>query len=249
VAYVLFSGMLILSAFRTRRKEQGCQVARWARFSDSPFLLGIVTGVNFCPSFLIALTNAVDLSGPVSGMLLFIAFFAGTNLFIFPLVIFGVMGNKKLFRTIGIIASLAVATWFTTKAVKTIIELMRPVDTTNVVSILDATNLYIVTPDSAAFSPMRDTLVNHRKGLTVFMANPDTINDSSCYMLIDPEWLTKSGRNFESLKKPGRFAILLPQAPKDSVNKEYIEQILNFFNDFNFKLDPHGSVFSMSKFK
>ena len=73
IAYILLSIILLLYAFRTHRHTKGCLPARWSRFAESPFLLGIITGINFCPGFLIALTKAVELSGPVSGALFFMA--------------------------------------------------------------------------------------------------------------------------------------------------------------------------------
>ncbi|MFB3845402.1 MAG: sulfite exporter TauE/SafE family protein [Candidatus Cloacimonadaceae bacterium] len=85
ISYILLSIFLILNALRTSRAEKQCHVPKSVKFTNSAFLLGIITGVNFCPSFLIALTKAIDLGGAFSGIMLFFGFFIGTTLFLLPL--------------------------------------------------------------------------------------------------------------------------------------------------------------------
>ena len=112
IAYILLSVYLILSALRTRRKEQKCSIPRLTNFTRSAFLLGILTGINFCPSFLMALSNAVDLGGAFSGMLLFLGFFIGTSLYLFPLAFIGQLSRVKILKLIAQIASILVAAFF-----------------------------------------------------------------------------------------------------------------------------------------
>lgn len=90
VSYVLFSVILILSAFRTHRQNHGtCTSSKWETLSYSPLLLGIVTGINFCPSFLSATNYAISLGGVFAAVFLFIAFFFGTNIWLVPMAVFG----------------------------------------------------------------------------------------------------------------------------------------------------------------
>ena len=56
VSYILLSVFLLLNVFRTHREGKSCRMPRWAAMSKSAFLLGLFTGINFCPSFLIALS-------------------------------------------------------------------------------------------------------------------------------------------------------------------------------------------------
>jgi sulfite exporter TauE/SafE len=112
-AYVLFSVFLIISALRSRTCEGACRTGpAWDRFSEWPVLLGVLTGINFCPSFLLAFSRSFGLSGPVAGMLFFSAFFVGTSMFLLPLSFVGMLGRKRLFRTVARIAAIAVAVWF-----------------------------------------------------------------------------------------------------------------------------------------
>jgi sulfite exporter TauE/SafE len=115
-AYILFSVFLLVTAFRTHRRDRCCRTGRWAglwaRIVDRPLVLGILTGINFCPPFLLALTKATSGSGPVAGMALFAAFFAGTSLFLVPLSAFGWIGGRSLARTVARWGAVAVSAWF-----------------------------------------------------------------------------------------------------------------------------------------
>ena len=116
-AYLLFSVFLVISAIRTKKCDEGCRPARWTRFAEIPFILGMVTGISFCPSFLLALTKVVDHGGSFAGALLFAAFFIGANIYFIPFVLFGIIGKTYRLRTIGRIASFIVALWFIGQAV------------------------------------------------------------------------------------------------------------------------------------
>lgn len=116
-AYLIAAALLIVSTVININFEKRCAVSRWSRFIYNPFILGAVTGLNFCPSFLVALTKAIMLAGALAGMLFFISFFVGTSIYMLPLSLFGVMANKKLFRIIGRVASIAVAIWLILSAV------------------------------------------------------------------------------------------------------------------------------------
>ncbi len=112
IAYISFSLFLVLTAFRTQRREQCYTTGAWYAFVDRPLVLGLLTGINFCPSFLLALTKAVDLSGPLSGMIFFAAFFVGTSLFLVPLSFFGLFGKQKLFRSVARLGAVVIGIWF-----------------------------------------------------------------------------------------------------------------------------------------
>jgi len=89
-----------------------------AKFTKSAFILGILTGINFCPSFLIALSKAVDLSGALSGMMLFLGFFFGTSVFLMPLAFIGQISKVSRMKLVARYASILVAVWFTFSGVK-----------------------------------------------------------------------------------------------------------------------------------
>ena len=110
--YILFSVFLILSIVRVNRKCGGCHVSRWVKFTGSPFLLGVLTGFSICPAFLIALTRAFDVAGPLVGALLFTGFFLGTTVYILPLSIFGLFTKKKWFTAIARVMAIFVSVYF-----------------------------------------------------------------------------------------------------------------------------------------
>jgi sulfite exporter TauE/SafE len=110
--YSLFSIFLLITAFRTHRRDQGCRAGRWAGIIDRPLVLGILTGINICPPFLLALTKAFSGSGPAAGMTLFSAFFVGTSIWLAPIAAFGLLGKQRLFRSIARWGAVAVSAWF-----------------------------------------------------------------------------------------------------------------------------------------
>lgn len=122
-AYGLSAALLIASAFVSVRFERSCAAARWSRAAGSPFLLGAVTGINFCPSFLVALTKAVVAGGSWAGAVFFVFFFLGTSVYMLPLTALGLAGERKAFRLVGRIASIAVAGWLLYSAAAIIVTL------------------------------------------------------------------------------------------------------------------------------
>jgi sulfite exporter TauE/SafE len=110
--YFLFSVFLLITAFRTHRRDQYCSAGRWAGIIDRPLVLGVLTGINICPPFLLALTKAFSGSGPSAGMTLFASFFVGTSIWLLPIAAFGLLGEQKLFRSIARCGAVAVSAWF-----------------------------------------------------------------------------------------------------------------------------------------
>jgi sulfite exporter TauE/SafE len=115
-AYLLFSFFLVISALRTKQCDEGCHTAGWMRFAEYPFLLGLMTGISVCPSFLLALTRAIDHGGWLAGSLLFGAFFIGTNIYFVPFTLLGMIGKTYRLRNIARVTSFCVALWFTVQA-------------------------------------------------------------------------------------------------------------------------------------
>jgi len=253
-AYIFFSIFLFISAFRTRWREKGCAVSRWGRFADSPFMLGVLTGINFCPSFLLALTRAVDLSGALSGAMVFIGFFFGTNIYLLPIGVFGVLANKKITRTISVISSLGVGIWFITQAGVSINRLVQEhnqlkadFENKSVVSVFDTTQAYILCTDTTSFLLLRDKLQQKRAGNIALVNDTADIGDKG-YVFVDHGWPGKAGIASEQLKRPGIFVIILPEPEDTSYDENYAEKIIQYLDKYYFKLDKdHGSLFDMKR--
>jgi hypothetical protein len=171
-----------------------------------------VTGVNFCPSLLLAVSRALDLSGPLSGMLLFSAFFVGTNLYLLSLAIFGVLGNRRGFRIAARLSAVGVALWFIGQAGVLTITNCRSAPA---VSLLDHTPAVIATCDSIACRPLREALQRSRSGTVAFVVSAAQLPRSG-YVFVDPRWAECSGMDGAALKRPGVFAVRLPPAANAS---------------------------------
>ena len=161
--YILFSIYLLLSVVRIRKACTGCHTGKVLKITRSPFLLGILTGFSVCPSFLIALTGAFGSNGPVSGMMLFIGFFAGTTVYMLPFALFGILTTKDLItkaaRMIAVVVAIyfgamgirGLVTWITRPSLRSQYEQnavetsdISDTDRINIFSIEDSDTLYIV---------------------------------------------------------------------------------------------------------
>jgi len=112
IAYVLLSVFLLLSIFRIVNNEKKCHIPKITRFTKSAFLLGVLTGLNFCPSFLIALSSAINLGGIIDGISLFTGFFLGTSAFLIPLAFIGGLSKISKIKVFAKYASIIVAVFF-----------------------------------------------------------------------------------------------------------------------------------------
>lgn len=112
-SYIMISIYLIFTAVIQSRKEKGiCPAAKLSRLSGNAFVVGLITGISICPSFLGAITRAVDEGGAFGGMMIFTGFFVGTTLYFLPFSFLSYLSRKKLFRLIGIFASFFIAFYF-----------------------------------------------------------------------------------------------------------------------------------------
>lgn len=66
-----------------------------------PEFLGLATGLNFCPPFLLAFTEAANEGTMLRSLAFFMAFFLGTALFFIPLPFIGLFGKFPVLRVIG----------------------------------------------------------------------------------------------------------------------------------------------------
>ncbi len=102
--------------------------ARFGRFAWLrpwlPALFGLLTGLNLCPPFLLAFTNAA-LNGTLAGSLLFfLAFFLGTSLYLLPLPLVGLFRNAAAvangtaaLRSVGRMAALLMSLYYVVSAI------------------------------------------------------------------------------------------------------------------------------------
>lgn len=128
IAYILLSIYLVTSVFRIKKHSENCRNAKFMKLTTNPFILGILTGISFCPAFLIAISNAIEISGVVGGVTLFIGFFLGTSIFILPITFLGALSNMKNLRKIAQIVSIIIAAFFIYKGTNSVIHYLTHVN-------------------------------------------------------------------------------------------------------------------------
>lgn len=111
-AYIVFSMLLIYYGFFHTRAPctTTCTTGLRQRLltiwpGSLPLIAGLVTGLSFCPPFLLAFTSAVEKTTVLQSMFFFFAFFLGTSIFFIPLPFSGLLRGFAALRTIGRMAA------------------------------------------------------------------------------------------------------------------------------------------------
>lgn len=122
-AALLASGLLLLvyGAVRNAPAIPACvALGRGLGRARVPFWLGFLVGLNVCPPFVAGLARLVALGEAFSGVLYFVAFFAGTTLYMAPLLPLAPLGRLERLRTVASLASLLSGLWFAVLGVSTL---------------------------------------------------------------------------------------------------------------------------------
>ncbi len=232
-SFILLSVFLILNVIRTHRAEQRCSVPGWLKLTNSAFLLGVFTGVNFCPSFLIALTKSFDLGGVGGGVLLFLGFFCGTTLFLLPLAFGGLLTAVGRIKQLARLASLLIAAWFIWQGGANLYQAWRNTQA-RVIDPLDTafTALVLTEPrDSVYANALADSLSRFYAKpprvlkYTALPAGPmDTDPGSTIFFITDSLWRPASEQDWDSYNY-----VIVPAGFS-------IPQIIIFLQTYSFKV-------------
>ena len=91
-AYIIFSMLLIFYGFFRTGTSCTTKCATGLRHrlltlwpGSIPVIAGLITGLSFCPPFLLAFASAVEKTTVLQSMFFFFAFFLGTSVFFIPL--------------------------------------------------------------------------------------------------------------------------------------------------------------------
>ena len=237
IAYILLSAYLVLSAIRTRKKEKKCHIPRITKFTKSAFLLGVLTGISFCPAFLIALSKAVNLGGAFSGMMLFLGFFFGTSVFLLPLAFVGQLSKINKMKFIAQIASILIAVLFTFSGVKGLVHTFEHKKLEKLPSrIVEAFHphkplvVFSSEENRGYFSVVRDSSAIYHLNKVHFLLYDDAVVDTldnTAYVLFLDSSLLEDKRIEKRLEKFDYFFI----------EKGYpITRMLNFLRVYTFKI-------------
>lgn len=82
-----------------------------------PVVLGLLTGINLCPPFLLAFTEAANAANLLGSLDYFCAFFIGTAVYFLPLPFLGVFHRNNTLRLIGKMAAVVVAIFYLYKGI------------------------------------------------------------------------------------------------------------------------------------
>jgi len=106
--YLLLGVLMVVYGITKPRTLCAASVAgrvfRWRALAQPPFLpaiLGLLTGLNLCPPFLIAFTEAANGRTLAGSLLFFLAFFLGTSVFFVPFPVFGALRRYPAVQTVG----------------------------------------------------------------------------------------------------------------------------------------------------
>jgi len=82
-----------------------------------PFLAGLALGASFCPPLMLAFTYLLTVGRWGAGAAFCVAFFAGTALYVLPLLLSGYLGKLPSLRGAAQVAAIFSGVWFLAQAV------------------------------------------------------------------------------------------------------------------------------------
>ncbi len=130
--WVIAAGYLTAALFLLHyinRESHSCDSEKRSnRFKKKsiPFFLGVTTGLNFCPPFVLAAAVALQTKSALWGSLFFFAFFLGTSVYLFPLIFAGALSRWTIWRKIGKLAGTIVGFVYIFIALSTFHSLLYP---------------------------------------------------------------------------------------------------------------------------
>ena len=111
-AYIILAAMLIIYGFFNKRSRCAAETLpglfrRLSSHSPSllPLFFGLLTGMNLCPPFLLAFTEASATSSIGGSLWFFWNFFLGTSLFFLPIPFLGVLRRFEPLQIVGKLAA------------------------------------------------------------------------------------------------------------------------------------------------
>jgi len=120
IAMMVLAVLLIAYGLGIKLPHHGfCKTAfNYSRSKKFPFILGILTGLNVCPPFLLAIFYSFERSTtPLFGMIFFSAFFFSTSLFLLPVLLVKYLPKGNYLMKISQITALIAGGYFIFKGI------------------------------------------------------------------------------------------------------------------------------------
>jgi len=133
IAYVILAGVMVVYVFRKKQPvcvaESTLAKTKAEKLPLFPLILGLLTGLNLCPPFILAIVRAIKIGDFARNILFFILFFLGTSIYLLPIPLIGFFKAKKYLIRIGEIAAILVAMYYLYTGVITIVNGIIPINT------------------------------------------------------------------------------------------------------------------------
>ncbi|MDO5516155.1 MAG: sulfite exporter TauE/SafE family protein [Clostridium sp.] len=117
--YVLLAVLMFFYGINNSHKS--CPIKQSRKFLDKfnsvnskniPVFLGLLTGLNLCPPFLMAFTGAASSGSMLSSLLFFFMFFIATSLYFIPVSFIGILKNKNGLKNIGKLSAVIMSFYY-----------------------------------------------------------------------------------------------------------------------------------------
>jgi sulfite exporter TauE/SafE len=261
VSYIALSIFLLFYMYNSAKpNHKECGAKKMAGFAKgSPLLLGIITGISFCPSFLIALTGAFERAGAFSGLLFFTAFFFGTTIIILPISFIGFIPyvNLKQFKKLGSVATIAVVLWFSYTGVTTLYsKIESKLSITKSLNFIDSNKIFLISSASEELysqSLQQNLLLKGVKSVEIIKAeNHSQVYEfykkspKESFILITANSLSdeKLKTDIISISKNRKLYSLEIDSPSETeVNP--VNSVIKKLDFFNFNVKNRGFFFSV----
>ena len=116
--------MLVYASIHNFSDKKSCvPYLHKLRLMRIPFFLGLFSGLNPCMPFLVGVARLWTLQSVLSGVVLFIAFFFGTSVYMIPLIFVAYLNRLERVRHIGVIIAILSGLWFLVVGISGIINL------------------------------------------------------------------------------------------------------------------------------
>jgi hypothetical protein len=120
VVYVLLAGVLLWYAYSARRAcVQPCAESKLVQITENrnrgvtgAAALGLLTGLNLCPPFVVAGIRAAQLGSMAAAVLFFAAFFLGTSVWFLPFIGLGCIVRNQAVLTVARMAMVLIALYY-----------------------------------------------------------------------------------------------------------------------------------------
>ena len=118
-AYIGLAGLLLLYSFAKHGKI--CAVNRSTHILETiaskwpvllPVGLGLLTGLNICPPFLLIFTEAANAGSLMKSLFFFFMFFLGTSVYFLPVPLVGVLRRFPQVKTVGKMTTAIIALYY-----------------------------------------------------------------------------------------------------------------------------------------